>query len=46
MVAARTSRYEAGEISAGTVAARLHADNVPGIRTLPGSSPLSAHKIT
>ncbi|GAB2463245.1 hypothetical protein [Streptomyces incanus] len=46
MVAARTSQYEAGEISAGAVAARLHTDNVPGIRAVPGSSPLSARKIT
>ncbi|MGW3681568.1 hypothetical protein [Streptomyces prasinus] len=40
MAAARTSRYGAGEIGAGAVAARLRADNVPG------SSPLSARKIT
>ncbi|WP_406357315.1 DUF262 domain-containing HNH endonuclease family protein [Streptomyces sp. NBC_01635] len=46
MVAARTSQYETGEISAGAVAARLHTDNVPGIRAVPGSSPLSARKIT
>lgn len=46
MVAARTSQYEAGEISAGAVAARLRADNVPGIRAVPGSSPLSGRKIT
>ncbi|MGW1901989.1 DUF262 domain-containing protein [Streptomyces hirsutus] len=46
MVAARTSQYGAGEISAGAVAARLRADNVPGIRAVPGSSPLSARKIT
>ncbi|MDX2849234.1 DUF262 domain-containing protein [Streptomyces sp. PA03-3a] len=45
IVAIRTSQYEAGEISAGAVAARLHTDNVPGIRAVPGSSPLSARKI-
>ena len=38
--------YEAGEITAGAVAARLRADNVPGIRAVPGSSPLSARKIS
>jgi hypothetical protein len=46
IVAARTSQYEAGEISAGAVNARLNSDNVPGIRVVPGSSPLSARKIT
>lgn len=40
-----TSQYRAGEISAGAVNARLRADNVPGIRAVPGSSPLSARKI-
>jgi hypothetical protein len=35
IVAVRTSQYEAGEISAGAVAARLRADNVPGIRPCP-----------
>lgn len=45
IVAARTSQYEAGEISSGAVTARLHSDNVPGIRAVPGSSPLSARKI-
>ncbi|MEU2900810.1 DUF262 domain-containing protein [Streptomyces sp. NPDC001273] len=46
IVAARTSQYEAGEISAGAVTARLNSDNVPGIRAVLGSSPLSARKIT
>jgi hypothetical protein len=46
IVAFRTSQYEAGEISAGAVAARLRADNVPGIRAVPRSSPLSARKIS
>lgn len=46
IVAVRTSQYEAGEISAGAVTARLNSDNVPGIRAVPGSSPLSARKIT
>ncbi|MFF2537931.1 DUF262 domain-containing protein [Streptomyces cyaneofuscatus] len=46
MVAIPTSQYEAGEISPGAVAARLRADNVPGIRAVPGSSPLSARKIS
>ncbi|MFI8308457.1 hypothetical protein ACIF80_34680 [Streptomyces sp. NPDC085927] len=46
MAAAGISRYGAGEIGAGAVAARLRADNVPGIRAAPGSSPLSARKIT
>ncbi|MET8116639.1 hypothetical protein [Streptomyces prasinus] len=46
MAAARTSRYRAGEISAGAVAARLRAGNGPGIRAVSGSSPLSACKIT
>ncbi len=45
-VAARTSQYGAGEISAGAVAAGLRTDNDPGIRVVPGSSPLSARKIT
>ncbi|MFF9489211.1 DUF262 domain-containing protein [Streptomyces sp. NPDC014676] len=45
IVAVRTSQYEAGEISAGAVAARLHSGTVPGIRVVPGSSPLSARKI-
>lgn len=45
IVAAGTSQYEAGEISSGAVTARLHSDNVPGIRAVPGSSPLSARKI-
>ncbi|GAB2932914.1 DUF262 domain-containing protein [Streptomyces sundarbansensis] len=44
IVAMPTSQYEAGEISPGAVAARLRADNVPGIRAVPGSSPLSARK--
>ncbi|WP_141707736.1 HNH endonuclease family protein, partial [Streptomyces sp. PpalLS-921] len=44
IVAIPTSQYEAGEISPGAVAARLRADNVPGIRAVPGSSPLSARK--
>ncbi|MFI1392655.1 HNH endonuclease family protein [Streptomyces griseoaurantiacus] len=46
IAAAATSQYEAGEISAGAVTARLHSDNVPGLRAVPGSSPLSARKIT
>ncbi|MFI1387892.1 HNH endonuclease family protein, partial [Streptomyces griseoaurantiacus] len=46
IAAAATSQYEADEISAGAVTARLHSDNVPGIRAVPGSSPLSARKIT
>ena len=46
IVAARTSQYEAGEISAGSVTARLNSNNVPGIRAVLGSSPLSARKIT
>lgn len=46
IVATRTSQYEAGEISAGAVTARLNSDNVPGIRAVLGSSPLSARKIT
>ncbi|MFD6327699.1 DUF262 domain-containing protein [Streptomyces sp. NPDC058442] len=46
IVAARTSQYDARQISAGAVAARLHTDNIPGIRAVPGSSPLSARKIT
>ncbi|MFJ7773199.1 DUF262 domain-containing protein [Streptomyces sp. NPDC097107] len=46
IVAARTSQYGAGEISAGAVTARLNSDNVPGIRAVLHSSPLSARKIT
>lgn len=46
IVKVRTSQYEAGKISAGAVAARLRADNVPGIRAVPHSSPLSARKIS
>ncbi|MGW6460259.1 DUF262 domain-containing protein [Streptomyces sp. NPDC055078] len=46
IVAIPTSQYEAGEISPGAVAARLRADNVPGIQAVPGSSPLSARKIS
>ncbi|WP_351234607.1 DUF262 domain-containing HNH endonuclease family protein [Streptomyces sp. NPDC002133] len=45
IVAVRTSQYEAGEISAGAVAARLASDNVPGIRAVSGSSPRAARKI-
>ncbi|MCU1617165.1 MAG: hypothetical protein JWO98_4705 [Frankiales bacterium] len=45
IVAVRTSQYEAGEISPGAVAARFRSDNVPGVRTVPGSSPLSARKV-
>ncbi|MFF5789890.1 DUF262 domain-containing protein [Streptomyces sp. NPDC012693] len=44
IAAVPTSQYEGGEISPGAVAARLRADNVPGIRAVPGSSPLSARK--
>ncbi|MGI5397754.1 DUF262 domain-containing protein [Streptomyces sp. CA-251251] len=46
IVAARTSQYGAGEISAGAVTARLNSDNVPGIRAVLNSSPPSARKIT
>ncbi|MDX3613521.1 DUF262 domain-containing protein [Streptomyces europaeiscabiei] len=46
ITAVPTSQYEGGEISPGAVAARLRADNVPGIRAVPGSSPLSARKIS
>ncbi|WP_328718789.1 DUF262 domain-containing HNH endonuclease family protein [Streptomyces sp. NBC_00247] len=45
IVATPTSQYKAGEISPGAVAARLRAGSVPGIRAVPGSSPLSARKI-
>ena len=44
IVAVRTSQYEAGEISPGAVGARLRSDNVPGVRTVPGLSPLAARK--
>ncbi|MFE3200740.1 DUF262 domain-containing protein [Embleya sp. NPDC059237] len=45
IVAARTSQYDAGEISAGAVSFRLRADNVPGIRALRDAHPMAARKI-
>jgi len=41
-----SSQYGPGEISGGAVGNRLREGNVPGIRTVPGRSPLTARKIS
>jgi len=44
IVAASSTQYSPGEISAGAVRYRLDAGNVPGVEIIPGSSPASARR--